>query len=70
MKTLTILKRLDIDIDICFTAISVGFSIHKRGIQFSLLFVDISFFYMSPQERLDQEKKYQWLVDQMHKEEE
>ena len=56
--SLTILNRLDIDIDWYFTAVSVGFTIHKRGFQLSLLFFDISVYYFSPKWREKQQERY------------
>lgn len=55
---LTILNRLDIDIDWYFTAVSVGFTIHKRGFQLSLLFFDISVYYLSRKWREKQQERY------------
>jgi hypothetical protein len=60
--SLTILNRLDIDIDWYFSAVSVGFTIHKRGLQLSLIFFDISIYYFSPKWRENIKscyKKYQ-----------
>jgi hypothetical protein len=66
MKTLTILNRLDIDVSWYFSGVSVGFTIHKRGIQLSLFFIDISFFYASPKWRLSQEERYQRIAQAMN----
>lgn len=55
---LTILNRFDIDIDWYFTAVSVGFTIHKRGFQLSLLFFDISVYYLSRKWREKQQERY------------
>lgn len=60
--SLTLLNRIDIDIDWYFSAISLGFTIHKRGFQLSLLFIDISIYYFSPKWResiQDRYRKYQ-----------
>ena len=65
--SLTLLNRLDIDIDWGFTAISVGFNIHKRGIQLSLIFVDISFFYAGPKWRLKQEERYAQVISRIER---
>jgi hypothetical protein len=65
VKTLTILNRLDIDIHWYFSLVSVGFVLHKRGIQLSLLFIDISFFYASPKWRLSQEERYKVVAQAM-----
>jgi hypothetical protein len=56
--SLTILNRLDIDIDWYFTAVSVGFTIHKRGLQLSLIFFDISIYYFSPKWRKGVKNRY------------
>lgn len=55
---LTILNRFDIDIDWYFTAVSVGFTIHKRGFQLSLFFFDISVYYLSRKWREKQQERY------------
>lgn len=55
---LTILNRFDIDIDWYFTAVSVGFTIHKRGFQLSLLFFDISVYHLSRKWREKQQERY------------
>ena len=65
--SLTLLNRLDIDIDWGFTAISVGFNIHKRGIQLSLIFIDISFFYAGPKWRLKQEERYSAVISRLER---
>ncbi len=49
--SLTLFKRIDIDVDWYFTAVSVGFTLHRRGFQLSLVFFDISFYYISPKRR-------------------
>ncbi len=49
--SLTLFKRVDIDIDWYFTAVSVGFTLHRRGLQLSLVFFDISIYYISPKRR-------------------
>ena len=49
--SLTLFKRIDIDIDWYFTAISVGFTLHRRGFQLSLVFFDISVYYIGPKRR-------------------
>lgn len=64
---LTILNRLDIDIYSDLSGISLGFNIHKRGIQFSLIFIDISFFYAGPKWRLTQEQRYENALEKMRK---
>lgn len=64
---LTILNRLDIDIYSDLSGISLGFNIHKRGIQFSLIFIDISFFYAGPKWRLTQEQRYENALERMRK---
>jgi hypothetical protein len=56
--SLTILNRLDIDINWYFTAISVGFTIHKRGFQLSLIFFDINVYYMSPARRAEAKQSF------------
>ena len=56
--SLTILNRIDIDIDWYFTAVSVGFTIHKRGFQLSLIFFDISIYYFSPKWREGVKNRY------------
>ena len=56
--SLTILNRFDIDIDWYFTAVSVGFTLHKRGFQVSLFFFDISFYYFSPKWRKTIQERY------------
>jgi hypothetical protein len=48
---LTLFKRIDIDIDWCFSVVSVGFTAHKRGFHISLVFLDISAYYFSPKRR-------------------
>lgn len=49
--SLTLFKRIDIDTDWYFTAVSVGFTLHRRGFQLSLVFFDISIYYISPKRR-------------------
>ena len=56
--SLTILNRLDIDIDWYFSAVSVGFTIHKRGLQLSFIFFDISIYYFSPKWRENIKSRY------------
>jgi hypothetical protein len=56
--SLTILNRIDIDIDWYFSAVSVGFTIHKRGFQLSLIFFDISVYYFSPKWREATKARY------------
>jgi hypothetical protein len=51
--SLTLFKRIDIDIDWYFTAVSVGFTLHRRGFQLSLVFFDISVYYISPKRRAE-----------------
>ena len=66
--SLTILNRIDIDIDWYFSAVSVGFTIHKRGLQLSLIFFDISVYYFSPKWRqnvADRYKKYQKIAEKL-----
>jgi hypothetical protein len=63
--SLQILNRIDIDIDWYLSGVSVGFNIHKRGIQLSLLFVDISIFFASPKWRLAQKQRYESIVKAM-----
>jgi hypothetical protein len=55
---LTLFKRVDINIDWCFSVVSVGFTAHKRGFHISLVFLDISFYYFSPQRRAEIEERY------------
>ena len=64
----TLFNRIDIDIDWYFSAVSVGFTIHKRGFQLSLVFFDISVYYFSPKWRKavqDRYKQFQEEVDQL-----
>ena len=66
--SITFFNRLDIDIDWYFSALSVGFTAHKRGLQISLLFVDISIYYFSPKWRetiQTRYKRYQEQLDQL-----
>lgn len=66
--SLTILNRIDIDIDWYFSAVSVGFTIHKRGLQLSLIFFDISVYYFSPKWRENikaRYKKYQETAEEL-----
>jgi hypothetical protein len=56
--SLTILKRIDIDINTYFTALSVGFTIHKRGLQLSLFFFDIDIYYLITSARKLSEERY------------
>ena len=49
--SLTLFKRIDIDLNWYFTAISLGFTLHKRGFQVSLIFFDIDIYYLSPKWR-------------------
>jgi hypothetical protein len=66
--SLTILNRIDIDIDWYFSAVSVGFTIHKRGFQLSLIFFDISVYYFSPKWRqsiADRYKRYQKIAEEL-----
>jgi hypothetical protein len=58
--SLTLLKRVDIDIDWYFTAVSVGFTLHRRGLQLSLVFFDISVYYISPKRRVEIEERIKW----------
>lgn len=55
--SLTLFKRIDIDVDWYFTAVSVGFTLHRRGFQLSLVFFDISFYYISPKYRAEIEER-------------
>ena len=55
--SLTLFKRIDIDIDWYFTAVSVGFTLHRRGFQLSLVFFDISVYYISPKRRAEIEER-------------
>jgi hypothetical protein len=55
--SLTLFKRIDIDVDWYFTAVSVGFTLHRRGFQLSLVFFDISFYYISPKRRAEIAKR-------------
>lgn len=64
--SLTLFNRIDIDLDGYFSAVSLGFTIHKRGFQLSLIFVDISVYYFSPawRERIKERYlRYQEQVD-------
>ena len=61
--SITLLNR--IDIDWYFTAISVGFNIHKRGFQLSLFFFDISVYYLSPAWRERAAKRYRQYQDDL-----
>lgn len=56
--SLTLFKRIDIDVDWYFTAVSLGINIHKRGFQISLIFFDISVYYFSPEWRKRVEERY------------
>lgn len=56
--SLTILNRLDIDINWYFSAVSVGFTIHRRGLQLSLIFFDIDIYYMSPARRAESQQYF------------
>ena len=70
---LTLLKRIDIDIDWYFTAVSVGFTLHRRGFQLSLLFFDISVYYISPNRRSEIQKRVESAIaaiEAMNEEEE
>ena len=58
--SLTLFKRIDIDIDWYFTAVSVGFTLHRRGFQLSLVFFDISVYYISPKRRAEIEERIKW----------
>ena len=58
--SLTLFKRIDIDIDWYFTAISVGFTLHRRGFQLSLVFFDMSVYYISPKRRAKIEERIEW----------
>ena len=55
--SLTLFKRIDIDIDWYFTAVSVGFTLHRRGFQLSLVFFDISVYYISLKRRVEMEER-------------
>ena len=57
--SLTLFKRIDIDIDWYFTAVSVGFTLHRRGFQLSLVFFDISVYYIGPKRRAEIAKRVQ-----------
>lgn len=66
--SITILNRIDIDIDWYFSAISFGFTVHKRGFQLSLIFIDISVYYFSPKWRRDAAakiKKYTEMAEKL-----
>ena len=56
--SLTILNRFDIDFYWYFTGISLGINIHKRGFQVSLIFFDISVYYLTPAWRERVAKRY------------
>lgn len=58
--SLTLFKRIDIDTDWYFTAVSVGFTLHRRGFQLSLVFFDISVYYISPKYRAEIEERIKW----------
>ena len=58
--SLTLFKRIDIDIDWYFTAVSLGFTLHRRGFQLSLVFFDISVYYISPKRRAKIEERIEW----------
>jgi len=58
--SLTLFKRIDIDLDSYFTAVSVGFTLHKRGFQLSLIFFDINVYYISPKYRAEIEERIKW----------
>lgn len=62
--SLTLFKRIDIDFDWYFSAISFGFTIHKRGFQLSLLFVDISVYYFSPAWRKRIQERYRRYLEE------
>ncbi len=63
--SLTILNRLDIDINAYFTAISLGFTLHKRGFQLSLIFFDIDVYYLSPKWRESAKKSFEERFSEM-----
>ena len=58
--SLTLFKRIDIDIDWYFTAVSLGFTLHRRGFQLSLVFFDISVYYIGPKRRAKIEERIEW----------
>lgn len=62
--SLTLFKRIDIDVDWYFTAVSLGINIHKRGFQISLIFFDISVYYFSPAWRKRVEERYKRYQEQ------
>jgi hypothetical protein len=55
--SLTLFKRIDIDLNWYFSAVSVGFTLHRRGFQLSLLFFDIDIYYCSPKLRAEIEER-------------
>jgi hypothetical protein len=59
--SLTLFKRIDIDIDWYFTAVSLGFTLHRRGFQLSLVFFDISVYYISPKRRAEIAERTKWI---------
>lgn len=65
--SLTLFNRIDIDFDWYFSAVSFGFTIHKRGFQLSLLFLDISVYYFSPVWRETVRERYQRYQEQVDK---
>jgi hypothetical protein len=65
---LTLFKRIDIDIDWCFSVVSVGFTAHKRGFHISLLFLDISVYYFSPQRRAKINKQLEAAMSKIEEE--
>ena len=71
--SLTLFKRIDIDVDWYFTAVSLGFTLHRRGFQLSLVFFDISFYYISPKRRAEIAKRVEATIariEAMNEEEE
>ena len=62
--SLTLFNRIEIDIESCFSAVSLGFNIHKRGFQISFIFLDISVYYFSPKQRALIEERYHRYIEE------
>lgn len=66
---LTIFNRIDISFYWEFRSLSLGFNIHRGGIDLSFGFFELSIHYMSPAKREQMEKRYREIVDEIYGEE-
>lgn len=66
---LTIFNRIDISFYSEFRSVSLGFNIHRGGIDLSFIFFELSIHYMSPARRERLRQRSQELLDEIYGEE-